>query len=45
VKGNLPNALIEVWKHIWTSDLKRKFEADFEIVVGQDEVHVYISVE
>lgn len=45
VKGNLPNALIEVWKHIWTSDLKRKFEADFEVVVGQDEVHVYISVE
>lgn len=45
VKGNLPNSLIETWKHIWTSELKRKFEADFEVVVGADEVHVYISVE
>lgn len=45
VKGGLPNSLIEAWKYIWTSDLKRKFEADFEVVVGADEVHVYISVE
>lgn len=45
VKGNLPNSLIEAWKYIWTSDLKRKFEADFEVVVGADEIHVYISVD
>jgi predicted transcriptional regulator YdeE len=44
VKGNLPNSLIEAWKHIWTSDIGRKFEADFEVVVGPDEVHIYISV-
>lgn len=45
VKGNLPNSLIETWKYIWTSDLKRKFQADFEVVVGAEEVHVYISVD
>lgn len=45
VKGNLPNSLIETWKYIWTSDLKRKFDADFEVVVGADEVHVYISID
>lgn len=44
VKGNLPNSLIETWKYIWTGDLDRKFAADFEVVVGADEIHVYISI-
>lgn len=45
VKGGLPDSLIETWKEIWTSkSLERKFEADFEVVKGADEVHVYISL-
>lgn len=45
VKGGLPDSLIETWKSIWTSgDLERKFEADFEVIKGSDEVHVYISL-
>ena len=45
VKGGLPDSLIETWKTIWTSDdLERKFEADFEVIIGGDEVHIYISL-
>lgn len=45
VKGGLPDSLIETWKYIWTAeDLERKFEADFEVVKGPDEVQVFISL-
>lgn len=45
VKGGLPDSLIETWKHIWTTkEFERKFEADFEIVKGPEEVLVYISL-
>lgn len=45
VKGGLPDSLIEIWKEIWTSEtIERKFEADFEVVKGADEVHVFISL-
>ncbi|MCH9632656.1 MAG: hypothetical protein S4CHLAM6_09940 [Chlamydiae bacterium] len=45
VKGGLPDSLIETWKEIWTSEtIERKFESDFEVVKGADEVHVYISL-
>ncbi len=45
VKGGLPDALIETWKHIWTNDeIERKFEADFEVVRGKDEVEIFISL-
>lgn len=45
VKGELPESLIETWKFIWNSDLKRKFDADFEVVIDADEVHIYLSIE
>lgn len=45
VSGGLPDSLIDTWKHIWTSDeLDRKFDADFEVVKGPEEVLVYISL-
>lgn len=45
VKGGLPDSLIETWKYIWsTNQIERKFEADFEVVKGPDEVQVYISI-
>lgn len=45
VSGGLPDSLIETWKFIWTTDeLERKFESDFEVVKGPEEVLVYISL-
>lgn len=45
VKGNIPDALIAAWKHIWTNkEIDRKFDSDFEVVVSGDEVHIYISL-
>lgn len=50
-KGQMPNAVMETWKEIWTKDneLNRKYTADFE-VYGQksqngenSEVEIYIA--
>jgi predicted transcriptional regulator YdeE len=52
-KGQMPNAVIETWKEIWSKDneLNRKYTADFE-VYGQksqngenSEVEIYIATE
>ena len=52
-KGQMPNAVVESWKEIWTKDneLNRKYTADFE-VYGQksqngenSEVEIYIATE
>lgn len=48
--GEMPQALIDEWKKVWKSDVKRKFSSDFEIHnedsnQGEDsEVEIYISV-
>ena len=49
-RGEQPRALIEKWQDIWGSDLKRRFEVDFEIY-GPDffdpekrEVPIYLSL-
>ena len=45
VTGGLPDSLIETWKYIWsTKDFTRKFEADFEVVKGPEEVLIYVSL-
>ncbi len=50
-KGQMPNAVVEIWKEIWAKDkeLNRKYTADFE-VYGQksqnaehSEVEIYIA--
>ena len=52
-KGQMPNAVMETWKEIWTKDdeLNRKYTTDFE-VYGQkaqngdnSEVEIYIATE
>ncbi|WP_194774811.1 GyrI-like domain-containing protein [Pararhodonellum marinum] len=52
-KGQMPNAVVDTWKEIWSADkdLNRKYTADFE-VYGQksqngtnSEVDIFIAVE
>lgn len=52
-KGQMPNAVMESWKEIWTKDkeLNRKYTADFEIYGKKSqngknsEVEIYIATE
>jgi len=32
--GTLPESVINTWKHIWESDLKRKYLVDFDVYSG-----------
>lgn len=51
-KGEMPNAVIEMWKEIWAKDkeLNRKYTVDFEVHGGKSqhgensEVEIYIAV-
>ena len=49
-EGALPNALIEAWKMIWRSDIKRTFKFDFELYDdrAQDpsnaEIDIFIAI-
>ena len=49
--GQQPDALIETWTAIWSSDLNRSFKTDFEIYGprffedGINEILVHIGVE
>ena len=52
-KGEMPNAVMEVWKEIWIKDkeLNRKYSADFEVYGAKSqcgknsEVEIYIAIE
>ncbi len=52
-KGEMPNAVVQIWKEIWEKDseLKRRYTSDFEVhgenaQKGKDsEVEVFIAVE
>ena len=49
-KGELPDALIKTWMHIWeffpgNNQYKRIYTADFELYKGENEVDIYIAVE
>lgn len=49
--GEQPQALIETWKAIWSSDLERSYQSDFEIYGprffedGVHEVLVHVGIE
>lgn len=49
-KGNLPDAVVDTWKRIWVSGMKRKFQADFDLYgeKSQDpdraEVETFVSI-
>jgi predicted transcriptional regulator YdeE len=49
-EGTLPNAVIEAWKMIWRSDIKRTFKFDFELYDdrAQDssnaEIDIFIAI-
>ena len=52
-KGQMPNAVVEIWKEIWAKDkeLNRKYTADFE-VYGQksqngenSEVEIFVAID
>ena len=48
--GTLPDSVINIWKQIWGSDIKRKYLVDFDVyppnafTVSSPEVEVYVSV-
>ena len=52
-KGEMPNAVVEMWKEIWIKDkeLNRKYSADFEVYGAKSqcgknsEVEIYIATE
>lgn len=48
VKGDMKQALVQFWLELWSLDLKRAFQADFEEyhgITGSDaEIHIYIGL-
>lgn len=49
VKGELHTAVAAFWQELWTMDLPRTFQYDFEEYQNDDnkhaEIHMYISLE
>ncbi|MFI5155730.1 MAG: GyrI-like domain-containing protein [Chitinophagales bacterium] len=49
-KGKLPEAVVDTWKRIWLSGMKRKFQTDFDLYgekskdPNRAEVETYLSV-
>ena len=49
-KGKMPDCIAEAWKEIWNSDLKRAYQADFEVYDERSkdwndgEVDIYLSI-
>ena len=49
-KGEMPMVVMELWQDIWkyfarNTDIKRSFQTDFEVYLGEDEVSIYIGIE
>jgi len=49
-EGELPQSVVNVWQFIWTSDLKRTYDADFDLYKSNGEgdppeVEVYVGIE
>jgi predicted transcriptional regulator YdeE len=50
-KGIIPDCIAETWKNIWASEIKRAYQADFEVYDERSanwndaEVDVFISIE
>ena len=46
VAGESPQNIINVWQYVWTSDLKRSYESDFELYKNASPVkaEVYIGI-
>ncbi len=48
--GNIPESVLKTWKHIWESDAKRKYLADFDVYlpdafsIDSPVVETYLSV-
>jgi predicted transcriptional regulator YdeE len=49
-KGTIPNCISETWKTIWASEIKRAYQADFEVYDERSanwndaEVDVFVSI-
>ena len=49
-KGKIPDCIINVWKEIWSSNIKRAYTADFEVYDSRTanwadaEVDIFLSV-
>ena len=46
VQGQMPQAIFEMWQHIWANDanLKRTYTFDFEVYNTPTDVDIYIAV-
>ncbi|CCB88740.1 GyrI-like domain-containing protein [Simkania negevensis] len=46
VQGPMPQAIFEMWQHIWENDtaLKRTYTFDFEVYNSPTDVDIYISI-
>jgi predicted transcriptional regulator YdeE len=50
-KGRMPDSISEAWKVIWSSEIKRTYQADFEVYDERSkdwndaEVDVFVSIE
>ena len=49
-KGKIPDCIINVWQTIWSADINRAYQADFEVYDARSkdwnnaEVEVFLSV-
>jgi predicted transcriptional regulator YdeE len=49
-KGKMPDCVADAWREIWSSDISRKYEADFEVYDERSrdwskaEVDIYLSI-
>lgn len=44
VKNNSPEAVGEVWKEIWNSNIERSYDTDFELYNKNGTIKVYIGI-
>jgi predicted transcriptional regulator YdeE len=43
--GPMPSTVVETWREIWSSDLRRTFVADFDRYASADTVEVNVGIE
>lgn len=43
-RGDMPAALMETWRNVWSSDLPRSYGTDFDLHHGSDAVDVHVAL-